>query len=422
MVERSAPMRGGLAVRAARLGLARGFGGQAQDRSRIAGALGVVHAARHGYGRRRGVLERLQHRGMQRLRHRLGERRFHRRAGQLVPKAECGGAVRHQQPRVQALLQRGHVGLQQTLDQPAFDARRHHRSQPHDRLRAGAQARITCEHQVLHAARHGVDAAAQQLGDEERVALRQRMDARRRAQRAPRQHVHRLRRQALHVDARDQARRQLAEQAAQRMFGADLVVAVRERQQHRRAVDAAADEANQIERGVVGPVHVLDHPQHRPAAALQLGQHGIEQRAALRVGGEQRAKSHLGAARDVEQWCQWLRRLQRVARAPPQQRVAAPFGQDSQQAGLADAGFAGDAGGVAAAARHRGEQRLELSQHTITLDQFQGCTPAVPRSQCRPPDVPWDLVRASGLDQRRAVRADELGGLRHRQRGAQPAA
>ena len=408
VIECGAPMRRRLAVRAARFGLARGLRRQAQHCGGVAGARGMVHAAcdRHRLGWI--GFERLQHRGMQRLRHRLGERRLHRHARQLVPKAECGGAVRHQQPRIQALLQRGHVGLEQTFDQPTFDARRHHRRQPHDRLRSSPQAGVACKHQVLHAARYRVDTAAQQLGHEERIALRQRMDAFGRSQRAPCQQVHRLRCQALHVDARDQARRQFAEQAAQRMCGGDLVVAIRHDQQHRRAVDATADEAHQVERGVVGPVHVFDHQQHRLAAALQLGQHGVEQRAALRVGAKQRAKAHLGTASDVEQRCQRLRRLQRVARAPPQQRVATPLGQRLQHAGLADTGLAGHASSVAAAARHRGEQRLELPQHTITFDQFQRRTPALPRRQCRRVAAARYLIKPLSLS--RSLSFDDCGG------------
>ena len=64
----------------------------------------------------------------------------------------------------------------------------------------------------------------------------------------------------------------------------------RQHQQARHAVDAAAEELQQVQRGVVGPVHVLEHGHHRTPAVLQRRQHRLEQLRARVAGLQQRRR------------------------------------------------------------------------------------------------------------------------------------
>ena len=61
-----------------------------------------------------------------------------------------------------------------------------------------------------------------------------------------------------------------AEHALQRVLATDLVGPVGQQQQRGQVVDAPADVAQQVERGAVGPVHVLDGQDGRPVRVGQL--------------------------------------------------------------------------------------------------------------------------------------------------------
>ena len=87
----------------------------------------------------------------------------------------------------------------------------------------------------------------------------------------------------------------------------DLVVAPRQHQQAGHAVDAAAEELEQVQRGVVGPVHVLEDGHDGAAAALQRRQHRLEQigardgpaAAARRIRRRCRARCRAAARADA---------------------------------------------------------------------------------------------------------------------------
>ena len=76
-----------------------------------------------------------------------------------------------------------------------------------------------------------------------------------------------------------------AEDALQRVLATDLVGPVGQEQQRGQVVDPPADVAQQVERGAVGPVHVLDDQHGRPVRVGQLLEDGREHLAEV-VRGE----------------------------------------------------------------------------------------------------------------------------------------
>jgi len=172
-------------------------------------------------------------------------------------------AVGQQQPAAQASLQVVELRCQQFVDQPAFDMSRHHRGELQDVLCRRRQARGARQHHVLHGGGHGAAGTTQHFGHEERIAARDRVHAGGRSRGPPRQRFDGLRREPRQVDARALRRGQLSQHAAQRMRARHFVVAEAHGQQRVRALDAATQELQQVQRRVVGPVRVLDDHQHR---------------------------------------------------------------------------------------------------------------------------------------------------------------
>jgi hypothetical protein len=157
-----------------------------------------------------------------------------------------------------------------------------------------------------------------------------------------------------------------ADHAAQRMRGADLVVAVAEHEQRAGAFDAPAEKLDEVQRRVVGPVQVLDHHQCRRVGGAQLGQHRLEQRRPRPV--QPCAEARTALSRHVEQRRQRMRRFECVAGAPPDGRAGVAGRQRPQHAGLADACFAGHQRD-AAVPRRVAQQRGQFLQHRLSFDQ-----------------------------------------------------
>jgi hypothetical protein len=105
--------------------------------------------------------------------------------------------------------------------------------------------------------------------------------------------------------------------------GPDLVVAVGHHHHRRRAGHPAADEDQQVQGGLVGPVGVLDHRHHRPATRVEQVQERAEQAVPGRLGGDQGRQLAAGLAGDVEQRAERARGPQRVAGPPEDAGVAA---------------------------------------------------------------------------------------------------
>ena len=124
----------------------------------------------------------------------------------------------------------------------------------------------------------------------------------------------RLQRQAPHDRAR-----QIADHEAARMTRADFVGAIGHHQHRARALHAPAEELEQVERRLVGPVAVLEHDQRR-RPVLELVERRAEDRVAAGLGVDGGEQLALGLARDVVQRRERPRREQGIAGAPQHAR------------------------------------------------------------------------------------------------------
>ena len=133
------------------------------------------------------------------------------------------------------------------------------------------------------------------------------------------------------------------QQPPQRMAAVHLVVAVGQ-QQHRGEVGDAPDQvAQQVQGGLVGPVHVL-HDQHGGVPGpVQLVQQRGEERVPVAGVAQRPGQVGTDAAGEVADRAQHARRRQVVAVAHEEPRVGwEVVAQLAHQARLADAGLAGD--------------------------------------------------------------------------------
>ena len=167
---------------------------------------------------------------------------------------------------------------------------------------------------------------------------------------AGRQRLHRVARQRRELDPVHRAAGERAEQAVQRMARIELV-AGRQDEDRADGLDPARRVAEHVERGVVGPVDVLDDEDGRALLGQLLQQRGEDaiDRALVGQRGRQRAAA---PGRRVVQRPQRARRDEVVARRHEDPRLGAQaLDQRAHEARLADARLAGDQRRRAAALR-----------------------------------------------------------------------
>jgi hypothetical protein len=144
-------------------------------------------------------------------------------------------------------------------------------------LGGGREPSDAGEHRVGDRGGNPAVRVGQHFREEERVARREPVQV---GGRVPARHARRrIRGKAAQGDPPHPGTAESAEQTAQRRSEAERVVAVG-RQQHRgQRGDAPAEEAQDVQGGVVGPVDVLDHQQGRLPSVGQLvvqrGEHGV---------------------------------------------------------------------------------------------------------------------------------------------------
>jgi hypothetical protein len=122
------------------------------------------------------------------------------------------------------------------------------------------------------------------------------------------------------------------------MLGAELVVAVGDDQQGEAGTEAAGQEPQQVQGGLVGPVDVLDHQHGDHPAVPQPVEQGGEQHLPRRLLAKQLIQPAAERGGDVGQWAQRPRGGQRVTGAPQDPgSLPVPEGELVDQRGLADA-------------------------------------------------------------------------------------
>src|SRR5262245_57074769 len=95
-----------------------------------------------------------------------------------------------------------------------------------------------------------------------------------------------------------------------------LVVAISEQEEHAEVVDAAPQKLDQIERGLVGPMEVLEHYNHRPLGVVEHAQVKREKMTAVAIAFDRCEQLAAQLQRHVAQRSQWPRREERVTGAP----------------------------------------------------------------------------------------------------------
>jgi hypothetical protein len=155
---------------------------------------------------------------------------------------------------------------------------------------------------------------------------------------------------------------------------AELVVAVGQHQERGHLADAAAEELDQVERGRVRPVQILEHDDDGRAAAQLLEDRG-EDRPRRRGAVEMVAQLRTGLLGDVVHGPERPRGVQGIARAPQRagQRGAGPHAAPVvDERGLADAGLAVHQRDAPLAGRGLAERGGERLQGRLPLQQRQG--------------------------------------------------
>ena len=189
-----------------------------------------------------------------------------------------------------------------------------------------------------------------------------------------RERPHRRQRERLRRQPRRAGSCQIAEHGAQRMRRCDLVVAKARDEERTGAGDAPAGVAQQIERRLVGPVHVFEHGQCRPFG--EQVDEGDEQAMPLAAAVLRDGQLAARVDGDVVERAERARCRHRLAGTPVHRGVGAHrSGERSQHGGLADARFAFDEHQPARAFARLRPSRIELREQAIALEQRHGSTP-----------------------------------------------
>ena len=257
-------------------------------------------------------------------------------------------------------------------EQPQLGARRCDRDRVEQGARACGQPRRAGQDGVAHALGQRGPAGGQRLGHVERVAARDTVELDGVDLVRLGQILHRPLRQRLEPQARDGRPRQLAQNSAERVGPAHLVVAVGEDDERRSGLDSAREQADEVERGAVGTVQILEHDHvRRPPAKLveERGEHVDRPGSPL----DEPLELAAGLACDVGERAERPRRLERLARAGEDARRGDVQAERLDEGGLADARLTADQHELAATrAVDGGERAAERVELGRALEQLLG--------------------------------------------------
>ena len=357
MAQRGAEMAGGLAMGAERRRPLGGERREAQHGCAVGRLVGVMDQAGDRHLALAAAQQRGQRAGMEVLA--LGRRQavLDRATGDFV--AEAQRAVgQHDHARVQAFLQHLAARRDHVLDQPAFGLARNGGHQVRGAARRYRQPRQAGDHRIADRRRNLALRGGKHFGHEEGIAARHLVQAGRRAAGGGGQALDRAGAERRKLDAPHRGRRQVADDRAQRMLVVHLVVAIADGQHHAQPVQPAAEELEKIERGVVGPVRILDDQHRGHGMAGAAVEHQLED--LVPVGGLRDRAREVAAdlAGDVLQRRQRMGREQSFAAAPQHARLLVVCRRELPKQGcLADPGLAGHQGNAPARSAHETLER-----------------------------------------------------------------
>jgi hypothetical protein len=186
------------------------------------------------------------------------------------------------------------------------------------------------------------------------------------------QHRHRLARQRRQPQPANQGRgREVAGEQLHGVLGADLVVSVGDDQQGGRGTEAAGQEPEQVQGGLVGPVDVLDHQHGRHPGVPQPFEQGAKQHLPRRLVPEQLVEPTANCGGDVGQRPQRPWGGQRVTGAPQDPgSLPVPEGELVDQRRLADAGLTPDQDQSPASGPSLREPTAEVLERRFSLEEW----------------------------------------------------
>ena len=372
-----------------------------QHRARVAGRFGVI-----------GELRRVRHRPFGRIAQRLEDAAVQQHAPVRSDRLLDGEPGELVAERHRAALASQHAGREagvevhdlvrhDLVEHPHLDVRRDDGHHLERALGSVPQPAHAAEHGVAHRRRHRRAAACQHLGHVERIAGR--LDVQLLG-------VHPVRpRELLDGAARERRKTQvrhawsgaeLPDGETHRVGRVELVLAIRDHDERPDGLGPPRDQTDDVQRRLVGPVHVLDHHDRGPDGA-----HFLEQRqedrmrllALVHRGGERT----LQGCRHVDQGPERPRRPERVAGPPQHARTRIPrLAESAHQGALADARLARDEhepaapdGDVVEALLQRFQERRALEETALGTRVFgnrtHGGHRATPdeRNQARPAEA-----------------------------------
>ncbi len=292
-----------------------------------------------------------------------GERALHRLAGQLV--AEPHVALVAAEDTGPLGLGGGGMGVGQLGQEPALGSGGDDRGVLEQLPGGGAEAVDAAEDRVAHGGRYAQLAGREHLADEERVAAGDGVQLAGGHAAVPGHRGHGVERQRRQGQAAHPLAGQVPEHPAQPVPVAHLLVAVGDDDDRGQRRDPAGQETDHVERGVVGPVQVLDH-QHHGGLGEDVGQ-DAEHLLGVGAAGQGRGQRPAQPVGDVADRAQRPRGDQVIA--PAGEHPDAPghslVGERPHQGRLAQPGLAGDEHDGATAPRapgiEGGDQRGQLA-------------------------------------------------------------
>ncbi len=298
-----------------------------------------------------------------------GDRPQHRLTGQLVPEGDLArDLLEHANGKARVDRR---VARAQSREQVRVDAA------PDDAGGLDGAARLVVE--AGEARRHGVaDGGGQtpatsrhHLGHEEGVPARDAMELVGVDVHALGQAGHGGGRQRREAQAGYARRgREVAQDDPQRVACADLVVAVRREDERARVADAAAEEAQQVEGGLVGPVDVLEHGHGRLLAEhlQEVLEDGFAGALVVQQGGERRAEP----CRHVDQRPERARRPHRVTATDEQSPIMGHLvAETPDERRLADPRLAADEHEAACAGHRCPASLTQRGELLRTFEEFE---------------------------------------------------
>ena len=238
---------------------------------------------------------------------------------------------------IPAATQASTAPVETLRQQPQLGPARDDRHELDDLARVLRERGDAQHHRLADAARHAAGRRGEGLGDEERVAAGDGVQPGGVALGVARERLDRGRRERRGLDPVERGAGEGAERPAHLGPVGERVGAAGEDQAAARGGEPAREQRQQVERGVVGPVDVLDDDRGRAAGAERLQQR-VEHRlarAVLQCAGERPG----GRAGDVVDRAERTRDAERVACAVERAHLA-PAEHRADQRGLADPGLA----------------------------------------------------------------------------------